>query len=271
MSKVTVAGIQITGQEDINKNLVHVVDKVRHAYNKGAQLVVLPEACNIVQKDKVALTQSLNSEKNNVFLQTLQNLAKELKLWLHLGSMLLRSPGPKFFNRAFLISPEGIIVSIYDKIHMFDVTLSNEEVYKESNSYQAGSNTVVHGAPFGNYGLSICYDVRFPHLYTKLAQKGAEIIAIPACFTYTTGKAHWEILCRARAIETGCFVLAIGQTGKHPDGRRTFGHSMIIDPWGQVLSSLGEEPGIVLATLDTNLVREARSRVPAIHSIKHFT
>ena len=270
MVKLTIAGIQFTGRDNIQENLTYIIDKVKHVHEKGAKLVVLPEICNIVQKDKLALSKALNTPDNHTFIQTLQELAKTLKIWIHLGSMAVKTHKAKFANRAFLIDYTGTIVASYDKIHMFNANLKNNETYKESNSYEAGNTSVVHQTPFGGYGLSICYDIRFPHLFTKLAQKGALIIAVPACFTYTTGKEHWEVLCRARAIETGCFIIAIGHTGTHKDGRRTFGHSMVVDPWGNIVQSLKSKPDTIIATIDTDLVETARQHIPALKSIKPF-
>ena len=194
----------------------------------------------------------------------------ELGIHLHIGSMAIKLGDDMVANRAFLISPDGHVAARYDKIHMYDVDLGNGESYRESRLYKPGSEARVADLPFGRLGLTICYDVRFPYLYRALAQSGASVIAIPAAFTKTTGEAHWHVLVRARAIETGSFVVAAAQGGHHEDGRDTYGHSMIVDPWGKILAEAGTEPGYILADIDTTASDEARSRVPNLANERAF-
>jgi len=194
-------------------------------------------------------------------------LAQELGIWIHAGSLVIRlADDDRFANRGFLIDPTGLIQAQYDKIHMFDVDLANGESYRESNGFRPGTHATLAQTPWGGYGMAVCYDLRFPHLFRDLAKAGARILAVPAAFTRTTGQAHWHTLLRARAIENGCFVVAPAQCGDHEDGRKTYGHALIIDPWGEVLADGGEAPGVVTATLNLNRVSEVRGMVPSLNN-----
>jgi predicted amidohydrolase len=197
-------------------------------------------------------------------LAAFRGLARDTGLWVHSGSLTLRLDHDRAANRCYVINPEGEVVGRYDKIHMFDVDLGNGETYRESATFFPGERAVVVGLPWGQLGLSICYDLRFPHLYRDLAKAGAEFLAVPAAFTRTTGRAHWHVLLRARAIETGCYVFAPAQCGEHAGGRQTFGHSLIVSPWGAVLADGGEEPGFVMARIEVAEVAEARRKVPSL-------
>jgi predicted amidohydrolase len=197
-------------------------------------------------------------------LSAFRALAAELKVWLLIGSLSIRADAERCANRSFLLGPDGAIVARYDKIHMFDVQLNAGNIYRESESFVAGSEAVLAALPKAKLGMTVCYDVRFPHLYRDLAKAGAELISAPAAFTRITGEAHWHVLLRARAIETGSFIVAPAQCGKHADGRETYGHSLIVGPWGEVLAEAGVEPGIVAARLDLAAVEEARRKIPAL-------
>jgi len=239
---------------------------VREAAAGGAVFVTTPETSHMMEMDREAVLQKARFEADDPGLKRFQALARELGIWLHIGSLIVKIADDKLANRAFMISPEGDIRARYDKLHLFDVDLPNGESYRESRLYQAGSSAVTVETPFGTFGLTICYDLRFPHLYHALAEEGASIILVPAAFTVKTGEAHWHTLLRARAIETGAFVLAAAQTGKHSTGRSTYGHSLAVDPWGEVLADGGEQPGVTLVDLDLAKVAETRLTMP---NLKH--
>lgn len=257
--------VQMTSTVDPERNTSLALSGIRDAAAQGAELVVLPEVANLMQIDKSKSKAVVVQESEDAFLAAHQAIAKELGLWIHIGSMVVKLPDdPRFANRAFMINPAGEIVASYDKIHMFDVDLANGESYRESNGFRPGDRAVVVDTPWGGYGLAICYDVRFPHLFRDLAQAGARILAIPAAFTKTTGQAHWHTLMQARAIETGCFVVTAGQCGTHEDGRETFGHSLAVDPWGVILADGGDAPGVTIAELDLTRVAAVRQMVPSL-------
>ena len=257
--------VQMTSTVDPDRNTALALDGVREAAAQGAEMIVLPEVANLMQIDKSQSKQVAVLEAEDAFLAAHQAAAKELGVWIHIGSLVVKLPDdPRFANRAFLINPDGEIVAWYDKIHMFDVDLANGESYRESNGFRPGNRAVVADTPWGGYGLAICYDVRFPHLFRDLAQAGARILAIPAAFTKTTGQAHWHTLMQARAIETGCFVVTAGQCGTHEDGRETYGHSLAIDPWGKILADGGDTPGVTVAELDLSRVATVRQMVPSL-------
>jgi predicted amidohydrolase len=226
---------------------------------------------NILCKDRPLLLASTFGEEENPTRARFQALARELGLYLHIGSMAVKLGPEQVANRGYLIAPDGSVIARYDKIHMFDVDLPGGERYQESALYRPGAEAVVADLPFARVGMSVCYDVRFPNLYHTLATNGAAVLAIPAAFTNTTGEAHWHVLLRARAIETGSFVIAAAQGGHHQDGRDTYGHSMIIDPWGRILAEAGTEPGIVIATIDPEASADARRRIPALANRRPFT
>ncbi|MGB5557249.1 MAG: carbon-nitrogen hydrolase family protein [Paracoccaceae bacterium] len=271
-----VALIQLNVSDDPATNLPVTLGYVREAAKAGAQFVLTPEVTNCVSSSRAHQNAVLQHEENDITLTALRAEAKALQIWLLIGSLGLKTydPDGRLANRSFLISPRGEITARYDKIHMFDVDVSEAETYRESAGYRPGKRAVVAQTDFASIGLTICYDVRFPHLYRALAQDGARILTVPAAFSQVTGKAHWETLLRARAIETGCFVLAPAQTGTHPqqDGkiRKTHGHSMVVGPWGEVIADAGTEPGVTLIDLDLGQVETARNRVPALTHDRPF-
>jgi predicted amidohydrolase len=245
---------------------------VRQAAAAGARLIATPEASNILQRDRKALFEAVRPLEEDEAVQGLIGLAKELKVWLLIGSALVRREDGQLANRSVLVGDDGQIQATYDKIHMFDVDLPTGERHRESALYTPGARAAVASTPWGPIGLSVCYDVRFPQLYRSLAKAGAKLITVPAAFTRPTGEAHWEVLLRARAIETGAFVLAPAQGGFHEDGRGTWGRSTIVGPWGQVLAKAeDDEPGVVLAELDLEEVDKARAAIPALVNDRDFS
>jgi predicted amidohydrolase len=244
---------------------------IREARAMGADYVQTPEVSNMIQQNRKALFGLLAGEEDDRSLSAYRELARELKIHLHIGSLALRATPERAVNRSFLIDPDGAILARYDKIHMFDIELEGGESYRESANYQPGETAVIADLPWGRLGLTICYDVRFPALYRALAEAGASFIAVPSAFTVRTGEAHWHTLLRARAIENGCFVFAAAQAGKHESGRETFGHSLIVDPWGEILAEGGAEPGVVLATIDPAKVQTVRKAIPSLQHGRRFT
>jgi predicted amidohydrolase len=251
-------------------NLLSTVEQIREAKRGGADYVQTPEMTNIMEVKRERLFATLVEEDKDASLAAYRELARELGLYLNIGSLAIRVSPEKAANRSFLIDPQGEIVARYDKIHMFDVDLANGESYRESRNYRPGELAVVVDIPWGRLGLSVCYDLRFPALYRALAEAGATFLAIPSAFTRQTGEAHWHTLVRARAIETGCFVLAAAQGGKHENGRETFGHSLIVDPWGRILAEGGTEPGVIIAEINPAEVTAARSRIPSLEHGRRF-
>ena len=244
---------------------------VREAVRRGAIYVQTPEMTGAVQKDRAGLAAVLRDEETDLIVQKASALAKELGIHLHVGSTAIMLADGKIANRAFLFGPDGKKITSYDKIHMFDVDLDNGESWRESATYRPGEEAQVADLPFGRMGFAICYDVRFPQLFRAEAMAGAEILTLPAAFTRQTGKAHWDVLLRARAIENGAFVVAAAQAGLHEDGRETFGHSMIIDPWGRVLASAGGTgEAVVTADLDIAEVAAARRKIPNLRNAREF-
>lgn len=243
---------------------------IREAKAAGADYVLTPEMTNVMELKRDRLFAAIGSEDDDATLADFRGLAREAGLHVHVGSLALRVGPTKAVNRSFLIDPEGEIVARYDKIHMFDVDLAGGESYRESRTYRAGELAVLADLPWGGLGLTICYDLRFPALYRALAEAGASFLAIPSAFTRQTGEAHWHVLMRARAIENGCFVFAAAQGGQHENGRETYGHSLVIDPWGRVLAEAGTEPGLVLADIDLSEVSAARGRVPSLQHGRRF-
>jgi len=268
--------IQTTSSDDPRENLARISAQIRGAVNDGAQFVLTPEVSNCVSTSRAYQESVLQHEADDLSLSGYRALALELGIWLMIGSLALKTGDPdgRFANRCFLISPDGNVHARYDKIHMFDVEVSKEETYRESAGYRPGDKAVVSKTPFGTIGLSICYDLRFAHLYRALAKAGAEILTIPSAFSPVTGAAHWESLLRARAIETGCFVLAPAQTGKHAASqgkeRQTFGHSLAISPWGEVLANGFTEVGTVLVDLNLSEVSKARAKIAALSHDRAF-
>jgi predicted amidohydrolase len=264
-----IAAIEMTTACDPEVNMPIISDAVRAAAKAGAQMVALPETCVFMEKGSKAMRQRLTSEADNPHLGALCQLADELSIWLLIGSMVL-ADGDSPVNRSLLISPEGQVAARYDKIHMFDVTIENGETHRESAHYKAGEAAVL--APMGavQLGLSICYDVRFPNLYRRLAQAGAHVISVPSAFTHQTGAAHWHILLRARAIETGCYIIAPAQVGKHENGRHTYGHSLIIDPWGEIIAEAQHGDRFIMAQIDPATCAAVRQQLPALEHGKRF-
>src|SRR5882757_4146006 len=238
---------------------------IREAASQGADYVQTPEVSNLIQKNRKALFELLAGEDEDLSLKAYRELARELKIYLHIGSLALRATPERAVNRSFLIAPDGGIVACYDKIHMFDIELDGGESYRESANYQPGETAVISDLPWGRIGLTICYDVRFPALYRALAESGAAFITVPSAFTVRTGEAHWHTLLRARAIENGCYIFAAAQAGKHESGRECYGHSLIVDPWSVVLAEGGStEPGIVMAKIDPARVESVRKTIPSL-------
>lgn len=239
----------------------------------GAAMVYTPEMSGLLDRDRSRAASVIQTEEDDVVLAAVRSEAKNQQIWVQLGSLAIKisaDPKAKWVNRSFLINPAGEIDARYDKIHLFDVDLGPEESQRESSAYAKGQRAVVASLPEATLGLSICYDLRFSALYEALTNAGADILSIPAAFTVPTGKAHWEILLRARAIEAGAFVVAAAQYGRHADGRSTYGHSMVVDPWGVIMLDMGEGTGLGFCDLDLGKVREVRSRVPAVANRQPF-
>ncbi|MDN3713269.1 carbon-nitrogen hydrolase family protein [Paracoccus cavernae] len=276
--------VQLSVGDDPQANLPVTASLIREAAAQGARYVLTPECTNFLSPDRDWKARIMHPEAQDPTLAALRDLARELGIWLHLGSLLLRPDDPaepRDLNRSLMIGPDGAIVARYDKIHMFDVTISETESYRESASYRPGARAVVVTDPargLAPLGMTICYDIRFPALYRRLAKAGARVLAVPAAFNDTTGAAHWEVLLRARAIENGSFVLAAAQCGLHvashtPNARarRSWGHSMAVAPWGEILADAGEEPYATVLPLDLGAVDRARSRVPSLTHDRDFT
>ena len=271
-----VAALQLCASDDPTANLDMTLPMVQQAAEMGAQFIATPEVTNCVSSSRRHQNDVLSLQERDETLAELRAAANQFGIWISVGSLALKLPyEDRFTNRSFLIAPSGRIVAQYDKIHMFDVTLSETEQYRESDGYRPGDRAVIADTEFGKIGMTICYDIRFPHLFRGLAKSGASILLIPAAFARPTGRAHWEVLLRARAIETGCFVIAAAQTGEHKTSlgqpRKTYGHSMIVSPWGEILADTGEDQGIIYAELDLSLVESTRARVPSILSNQSFS
>jgi len=251
-------------------NLDDATRLIGEAKNAGADYVLTPEMTNIMEVSRDKLLASIVPEENDTSLATFRELARSLATYVHVGSLAVKASPDKAANRSFLIDPHGEIVARYDKIHMFDVDLANGESYRESRNFRPGEIAVLSDLPWGRLGLTVCYDLRFPALYRALAEAGASFLAIPSAFTRQTGEAHWHVLNRARAIENGSFVFAAAQGGKHENGRETFGHSVVIDPWGRIIAEGGVEPGVVMAEIDPAEVAAARGRVPSLQHGRRF-
>jgi deaminated glutathione amidase len=251
-------------------NLDAAAKLIGEAKAGGADYVQTPEMTNIMEARRDALLTAIMPEEQDASLAAFRELARLHRLWVHVGSLSLKISPDRAVNRGFLIGPDGAIAARYDKIHMFDVDLANGESYRESRSYVAGEHAVVADLPWGRLGVTICYDLRFPALYRALAEARSVFLGIPSAFTTQTGEAHWHILMRARAIENGCFVFAAAQGGRHENGRDTFGHSIVVDPWGRILAEGGIEPGVVMADIDPAAVAAARARIPSLQHGRRF-
>ena len=265
-----VALIQMRSGRTPAANLDAATKLIGEAKAAGADYVQTPEMTNILEAKRDALMAAIMPEHEDRSLAAFRDLARQHQLWLHIGSLALKISPDRAVNRGFLIDPRGEIAARYDKIHMFDVDLADGESYRESRSYVSGEHAVTANLPWGRLGLTICYDLRFPSLYRALAEAGSMFLAIPSSFTKQTGEAHWHVLNRARAIENGCYVLAAAQGGHHENGRDTFGHSLVIDPWGRVLAEGDVEPGVVIAEVDPAEVVAARARIPSLQHGRRF-
>jgi predicted amidohydrolase len=264
------AMIQMRSGLDPAANLAVALKLIDEAKAAGADYVLTPEMTNILAAKREQLFAKIVAEEQDATLATLREVARKLAIYIHIGSLAIKASPEKAANRSFLINRRGEVVARYDKIHMFDVDLAGGESYRESNTYRPGELAMIADLPWGRLGLTVCYDLRFPALYRALAEAGASFLAIPSAFTRQTGEAHWHVLQRARAIENGCFVLAAAQGGEHENGRETYGHSLVVDPWGRILAEGGTEPGVVMAQIDPSEVVAARSRIPSLHHGRRF-
>ncbi|MBA5778714.1 carbon-nitrogen hydrolase family protein [Stappia sp. F7233] len=271
MSSFVAAAVQMRSGRNVADNIDAAATLIRAAAREGATYVQTPEMTNLLESNRASLFQKIVAEEEDPGVHAFQALARDLKIFLHIGSLAIRTGETKAANRGFLFSPDGALVSRYDKIHMFDVDLPNGESWRESNTYERGRESIVADLPFARLGIAICYDIRFPAIFRSQARLGAQVLTAPAAFTRQTGKAHWHVLQRARAIENGAFVISAAQGGLHEDGRETFGHSLVVAPWGEIVAERdNDEPGIILAEIDTAKVAEARRRIPAIANEQAF-
>jgi predicted amidohydrolase len=269
-SSFRVGLIQMRSGRSPQANTDAAAKLIGEAKDRGADYVLTPEMTNIMETGRERFFASIVPEEQDAALMTLRELARTLGIYVHAGSLAIKVSADKAANRSFLIDRHGEVIARYDKIHMFDVDLASGESYRESRNYRAGELAVLSDLPWGRLGLTICYDLRFPSLYRALAEAGASFLSIPSAFTKQTGEAHWHVLLRARAIENGCFVFAAAQGGTHENGRETFGHSLVIDPWGRVLAEGGVEPQVVMADVDLAEVTAARARIPSLQHGRRF-
>lgn len=272
MSKLIAAALQMRSGTEPEANADAFEALVREAAGKGAQYVQSPEMTGVMVRSREDLLERITGERGALVIDRARALADELSIFVHLGSTAVALDDGRVANRAFLFAPGGELVTTYDKLHMFDVDLDNGESWRESATYAAGERAVVADLPFGRLGFAICYDMRFPQLFRAQALAEAQVLTAPAAFTRQTGEAHWHVLLRARAIENGAFMIAAGQGGVHEDGRETYGHSIIVDPWGRVLAEVdGNEPGIAMAELDLDAVAAARGKIPNLKNARDFS
>ena len=276
-AEFTAACVQFTAGPDPEPNIAVVADLIRRARDSGADFVMTPEASNFIESGS-RRREKARREADDPFLAAMREVARETGAWVLVGSLVIDPAGEpgaegedRLANRSFLLDAQGGIVAKYDKIHLFDIDFPNGESIRESNAYRPGKNSVIAETPWGRLGMTVCYDVRFPHLYRALAQEGADFLAVPSVFTVPTGKAHWEVLLRSRAIENGAFVFAPAQTGEHTGGRKSYGHSLIIDPWGEVMAEGGEGVGIITARIDPGRIAKVRSGLPSLRHDREFT
>ena len=271
MTKFRAACVQLRSGDDVAANIRDASALIRQAAAQGAQFIATPENTTLMAPDGGAKLAQSFDEAHDPALPAFRDLAKELGIWLLIGSLAIKVSESKTANRSFLIDPKGAVTARYSKIHLFDVDLPSGETYRESNTVAGGDAAVLAQTPWGKIGLSVCYDIRFPRLYRQMAKKGAFAFTAPSAFTQTTGKAHWDVLLRARAIENGAFMIAPAQGGTHANGRQTYGHSLIVGPWGDVLAEGGAEPGVFAAEIDPALSVEARAKVPSLRHDRDFT
>jgi deaminated glutathione amidase len=266
------ACLQLTSAREVEPNIMAVRDLARRARDLGADLIMTPEVTDMLEPRRDALLAKVKLESEHAMLHASRDIARETGAWFLLGSAVVKLPDdPRFANRSFLIAPDGSIAARYDKIHMFDVDLEQGESYRESRSYRPGQTAVLADLPWGKLGMTICYDLRFADLYRALALGGASFLSIPSAFTVPTGRAHWHVLMRARAIENFCFVFAPAQSGEHANGRKTYGHSLIVAPWGEILAEAEDGSGLITAIIDPARVAEARRAVPSLAHDRPFT
>lgn len=271
MARFKVAAVQMRSGMEPERNVADFEALVREAADRGAAYVQTPEMTGALVRDRKRLVALIREEEHDIVAAKASTLAAELGIHLHVGSTPIALGDGKVANRAFVFGPDGGLVATYDKIHMFDVDLDNGESWRESATYRPGERTVVADLPGSRFGLSVCYDVRFPALYRAQALAGAQVLTVPAAFTRQTGEAHWHVLLRARAIENGAFVVAAAQGGSHEDGRETYGHSLVLDPWGRVLAEAeGDSPGVILAEIDTAESDTARGKIPNLKNARDF-
>jgi len=262
---VRIALFQSTTGVDPAANAERLVGAIGEAASGGAAMLFTPEMSGLLDRDSQRAATNVRVEEEDSVLAACRDAAHAKGIWLHIGSLAVLTEGGQLANRAFLIDPRGEIRARYDKIHLFDVDLPTGESWRESNVYKHGSDAVVvKGTPVGTLGLTICYDLRFPALFARLAEAGSDVIAVPAAFTVPTGRAHWEVLLRARAIEAGLFVVAAAQSGHHEDGRNTYGHSLVADPWGELILDMGDGSGVGFADIELSRITDVRARVPAL-------
>ena len=271
LPRVTVACIQTSSGPEPQENLRQITPLIRQARDRGANFILLPEMVGFIEAGRDRTLARAEPEAQNHVLAHYRDIARSLDVWLLIGSLAVPVGEGLLANRSFLLDSAGNIQAHYDKIHMFDVSLDDGESYRESAAYQPGAESVVAQTPWGALGLTVCYDLRFPHLFRRLARAGAAMISVPSAFTRPTGRAHWEVLLRARAIETGCFILAPAQCGEHAGGRQTYGHSLIVGPWGEILAEADEAPGLIMAEIDLGEVEAVRGRIPALTHDRSFT
>ncbi|MBT6311599.1 MAG: carbon-nitrogen hydrolase family protein [Alphaproteobacteria bacterium] len=267
----TAACVQNTAERDVAPTMATLSDLIRRARDAGGDLIMTPEVCAMLEPRRKLAATKVELEESNAALAMFKDLAKETGAWILVGSMAVKlSDGDRFANRSFLVTPEGDVTAKYDKIHMFDVDVAEGESYRESKGYRPGDHATLAATPWGALGMTVCYDMRFPYLYRELAKAGADFLAAPSAFTVPTGRAHWHVLLRARAIENGCFMFAPAQVGEHAEGRKSYGHSLIVDPWGEVLADGGEDVGFVTAKIDVSKVAEARAKVPSLFNDREY-
>ena len=265
MTSFKAAVVQMRSTRSVEENVAAASELIREAASAGADFIATPEMTPLMESERARLdTATYPDDGAHPTIAAFQTLASEIGRWLLLGSLAVKTDEGRLANRSILFAPDGGIAARYDKIHMFDVTVSDTERYQESRNFRPGEAPALARLPWGVLGLSVCYDLRFPYLYRALAKAGAEFLAVPSAFTKVTGQAHWHVLLRARAIETGCYVFAPAQGGRHENGRETYGHSLIVDPWGRVIAEAGEEPAIAMAKIDPEEVVKARARIPAL-------
>jgi predicted amidohydrolase len=269
----TAACLQLSSAREVGPNIAAAGDLVRRARDAGAALIMTPEVSDMMEPKRPLRLQKVRNEANHPMLAAFRELARETGAWLLLGSAVVRREegDDRLANRSFLIAPDGTVVQRYDKIHMFDVELAGGESYRESNAFRPGEAAVLAALPWGVLGMTVCYDLRFPQLYRALAKAGADFLSIPSAFTVPTGRAHWHVLMRARAIENGCFVFAPAQWGEHAEGRKTYGHSLIVAPWGEILAEAEDGVGFITAEIDPAKIAEARRAVPSLTHDRAFT